>query len=77
MTGRPVAGPTMAARIAGHVRERLNDGRLKPGDRVLITELADRYDVSRDTAARAVRSLAQDGRLDPSSGLGYLVPDAE
>jgi DNA-binding GntR family transcriptional regulator len=62
-------------RIADTVRQWLDDGTLKPGDKVTITDLAENYRVTRQTAAKGLHVLAGEGRLKRFPGFGYAVQD--
>jgi DNA-binding GntR family transcriptional regulator len=61
--------------IAATVRQWLDDGTFNPGDKVTITDLAERYGVSRGTAARGLHILEGEGRLRRFPGFGYAVQD--
>ncbi|TMR09038.1 GntR family transcriptional regulator, partial [Nonomuraea turkmeniaca] len=50
------------ARIAGDIKQRIADGRLRPGDRVPSTrQLARDWGVALATATKALAVLAQEG----------------
>ncbi len=62
--------------VAGAIRERLDAGEWLPGEQLpSATELAARYDVSRTTAARAVRVLADEGRVTVVRNWGAFVAE--
>ncbi|UZN02885.1 phosphonate metabolism transcriptional regulator PhnF [Cellulomonas sp. S1-8] len=60
--------------IAEELRVEIGDGRLRAGDR-LPTEhtLAERFDVNRHTARRAIAVLAEDGLVESRRGSGTFV----
>ncbi|GAA3037610.1 GntR family transcriptional regulator [Streptosporangium longisporum] len=61
-------------RIADDLREEITSGRLKPGWRVPATpELARRYEVTTNTANRALTALAAEGLLIKKPGSGTYV----
>ncbi len=60
--------------VAEALRERLDAGEWLPGEQMpSATELAAEYDVSRTTAARAVRVLAEEGRVTVVRNWGAFV----
>jgi DNA-binding GntR family transcriptional regulator len=62
--------------VAGALRERLDAGEWLPGEQVpSATELAAEYGVSRTTAARAVRVLAEEGRVTVVRNWGAFVAE--
>jgi hypothetical protein len=61
------------ALIADSIRARVDAGELKPDDQVLIADEARSWNVTRKTAARALRAAARDGRLRLYPGYGYIV----
>ena len=67
------ADPRAYVQIAAAVRQRLDGGTLKPGDKVTITDLAASHGVSRQIAARGLRVLEDEGRLKRFPGFGYAV----
>jgi DNA-binding GntR family transcriptional regulator len=76
-----VTDPRIHTTIASAVRARILDGTLAPGSAVSITYLSQEWDTSRQTAARALRLLADEGLLKRYPGpAGYRVthrPDSE
>jgi ribosomal protein S25 len=55
---------TSAQEIAAHLRERIRDGRLRPGDRLPTqAELAGEFGVERGTVRQALRVLQEEGLL--------------
>ena len=55
------------------IRKDLQAGMLGPGQRIVETEMADRYWVSRTPVREALMRLAQDGLVTQSPERGYLV----
>jgi GntR family transcriptional regulator, histidine utilization repressor len=61
-------------RIAALVRQGVAEGRWRPGDPVpSITTLSQEHGVARQTAAKALRLLEDEGLLTRVPGLGYYV----
>jgi GntR family transcriptional regulator len=61
-------------RIAAIVRQGVSEGRWRPGDPVpSITTLSQEHGVARQTAAKALRLLEDEGLLTRVPGLGYYV----
>jgi DNA-binding GntR family transcriptional regulator len=61
-------------RIAAIVRQGLEEGRWRTGDPVpSITTLSQEHGVARQTAAKALRLLEDEGLLTRVPGLGYYV----
>jgi len=60
--------------VANALRERIDGGEWLPGE-VLpsVTELAQAYDVSTSTAGRAIRVLADEGKVTTVKGWGTFV----
>jgi len=69
------ADPRAYVQIADTVRHWLDEGMLKPGDKVTIADLAGNYGVNRQTAAKGLQVLAGEGRLKRFPGFGYAVQD--
>ncbi len=66
--------PRAYVRIAGLVRQGIADGRWQPGQPVpSITTLSQDYGVARQTAAKALRLLEDEGLVSRVPGLGYYV----
>jgi len=62
--------------IADALRERLEAGEWLPGEQLpSASQLAEQYDVSRTTAARAVRVLADEGRVTVVRNWGAFVAE--
>jgi GntR family histidine utilization transcriptional repressor len=65
------------ARLKTHIRDRIAEGALKPGDRVPSEhELVALFSVSRMTANRALKELAAEGLVVRRSGSGSFVAEA-
>jgi DNA-binding GntR family transcriptional regulator len=63
-------------RVADALREDIRAKRLLPGEQVSsATELAETHNVSRNTAARALRLLRDEGYLVTQQGWGSFVAD--
>lgn len=59
--------------IAGHLRQRIRDGSLPPGGRVLEAQVAKSFGVSRSPARRALEILSEERLLHEHPTRGYLV----
>ena len=71
---RPPQIPYLA--IAGALRDRLDAGEWLPGEQMpSATDVAAEYGVSRTTAARAVRVLADEGRVTVVRNWGAFVAE--
>jgi DNA-binding GntR family transcriptional regulator len=63
-------------RIAAAVRAQIQDGKLQPGSPTpSITTLVQEYGVARQTAAKALHVLVDEGLVTRIPGLGYYVTD--
>jgi DNA-binding GntR family transcriptional regulator len=63
--------------VANALRERLDAGEWLPGEQLPSTaQLGTEYDVSRTTAARAVRVLADEGRVTVVRNWGAFVAES-
>jgi DNA-binding GntR family transcriptional regulator len=68
------ADPRAYMRIAAEVRHGLAEGRWQQGQPVpSITTLSQEHGVARQTAAKALRLLEDEGLLTRVPGLGYYV----
>jgi GntR family transcriptional regulator len=66
--------PRMYVRIAVQIRGQIEKGKLAPGDPVpSITTLVQEHGVARQTAAKALRLLEDEGLTQRYPGLGYYV----
>jgi len=65
-------------RIAADVREQIASGRLAPGALVpSITRLSQEYEVSRNTAVKALQVLAREGLTYRVAGWGTFVAERD
>ena len=66
--------PRKYRQMANSVRDQIDRGVLAPGDPApTITELAATYDCARQTAAKSLRTLVDEGLLIRYPGIGYYV----
>ena len=65
--------PTKYKRLAASLRGQIQDGTIAVGGQVSITQLAAENRWSRQTCARALRILMDEGLLGRYKGLGYYV----
>ena len=71
---RTVGAPPIYAQIAGDIRNRIVVAELLPGAQLdSEASLAEQYEVSRVTVARALEVLSQEGRLVRRQGSGTFV----
>lgn len=72
MSPEPHTGP--ASRIADDLRTAITEGVLSPGEKISpVRELAEQYGVSRNTAAKAISILRNEGLIDTRYGSGAYV----
>jgi DNA-binding GntR family transcriptional regulator len=57
------------------IRKEILDGQLKPGQRLRLTELASRYDISEMPVREALRKLQHDGLVEFENHRGATVSD--
>ena len=70
----PEDDPRKYLRLAAELRKKIEDGSLRPGERVpSITVLAAERGWARQTCGRALRILKDEGLLKWIPGLGYYV----
>lgn len=70
----PEDDPRKYLRLAAELRKKIEDGTLRPGERVpSITVLAAERGWARQTCGRALRMLKDEGLLRWIPGLGYYV----
>jgi len=63
--------------VADALRERLDEGEWLPGEAMpSLSALAAQYGVSRATAARAVKVLEGEGRVESEQGWGTFVAES-
>lgn len=61
-------------RLTADIRAWLDDGMFQPGEQMpSITDLSSDRGWSRQTCARALQTLAEEGQLESHPGLGYYV----
>lgn len=65
--------PRIWVRIADDLRGKLAAGQIATGDLVTIARLTRQWDVCRQTAAKALHTLEQDGLLTRYPGHGYCA----
>ena len=65
--------PRLFERLYGIVEQRIAQGQLTPGDRLLEAHLAAEFAVSRAPARRALERLAKAGLVEKTDGRGYTV----
>lgn len=66
-------GSLLADRAVAHIRELINTGRLKQGERVKEMEISNELGISRGPVREAVRRLSSSGLLIASHNLGSRV----
>ena len=78
-TTAPSAPPTaLYQQVKDHVTRRIADGSLRPGDRVPSEhELVAQFRIARMTVNRALRELADEGRIVRVGGVGSFVAAAK
>ncbi|WP_436326254.1 GntR family transcriptional regulator [Brevibacterium sp. FAM 27836] len=75
----PAMGPidkrttTLAERAYDRIATALLSGEIRPGERLVMDQLAERLDISRTPVRDALRRLAGEGLVEPSSNRGYIV----
>lgn len=67
------SGLSLADRAYDRIREALRQGALAPGQRVLETEIADRFGMSRTPVREAIRRLQAEGLVAQLHGRGLCV----
>lgn len=65
--------PRRYVRIHADLSARIADGRLSSGTLLNIGQLADEYSVARETVQRAIRMLADEGKVTRYPGIGWQV----
>lgn len=66
----------LQTRIAAHLRQLISEGRIQPGARLLETQIAQAYNVSRSPARHALVILCRQRLVRPHAKRGYLVSGA-
>ncbi len=73
----PEAHTGPASRIADDLRDAITEGRIEPGKKLPpVRDLADQYKVSRNTAAKAIAQLRNEGIITTRYGSGAYVREA-
>lgn len=68
------ADPRAYVRLAGLLRQQIQSGQLAPGNPApSITTLAQEHGLARQTVAKALRLLEDEGLVTRYAGLGYYV----
>jgi GntR family transcriptional regulator len=80
MAGKPLRRPRPPLppykAIAADLRAKIQAGEYKPGEQVpSVTQLCDTYEVTRNTAIRALRVLRDEGLIVVEQGWGSFVAD--
>lgn len=72
---KPVGRATnaLAAEVYERLLDALMDGRLRPGDRLVMDRLAEELDVSRTPVRDALLRLHREGIVEPADRRGYVV----
>jgi len=65
--------PRLWVRIAAGVRDKLSSGAIAAGDSVSIAQLCEEWGSSRQTAAKALQALEDDGLIRRYPGVGYFA----
>ena len=68
--------PRLYRRIHAELAARISAGTYAAGTRLDIGLIADEWDTTRTTAAKAVRLLAEEGRVEFYAGMGWYVTEA-
>jgi len=69
------SGETLTSRAYASARRDIIEGRLKPGSKLKIEELRDRYDVGASPIREALSLLSSDGLVDRIEQRGFRVAD--
>lgn len=77
MPAEPAADPRKYRQIADEIRATITSGEVAVGKPApSITELTEKYGTARQTAAKALRLLVNEGLLTRYPGFGYYVSSA-
>jgi DNA-binding GntR family transcriptional regulator len=63
----------MQQRVYAHIKAMIEDGRIRPGERLLEVHVAKAFAVSRSPARRALEALCVDKTVRAAQGRGYVV----
>lgn len=64
---------TLGYEVYGMLLDGLIEGRIRPGDRLIMDRLANELDVSRTPVRDALQRLYREGVIEPAGRRGYLV----
>lgn len=74
--GKPRSRKNLVARVSAQLRQAIENGDLRPGDKLPSEAgLTKEYDVSRTVIREAISSLRADGLVEPRHGVGVFVLD--
>jgi GntR family transcriptional regulator len=75
MTGTTgiMTDPRLWVRITADLRNKLSSGAIAAGDPLSITQLCEEWGSSRQTVAKALRTLEDDGLIRRYPGVGYYA----
>jgi DNA-binding GntR family transcriptional regulator len=73
MTDRIVRRPQLAEEVATHLRAQIMSGRLRPGERVRLEEIADHLGVSITPVREALLTLRAEDMVELEPRRGYVV----
>lgn len=76
MTGPAPATATAHAKVYAGLKTALMNGDFRPGQRIVVREIAEAYRTSAMPAREALRRLVSDGALFDHPNRGVIVPDA-
>ncbi|GAA0333035.1 GntR family transcriptional regulator [Actinoallomurus spadix] len=75
---RPKSSDAVYLKIAAVLRDRIHEGRLKPGDKLPSeAEVSAEFGVARGTAREALKKLETDGLVDTLPAVGRIVRSTE
>lgn len=63
----------MQDRVYALLKERIADGRVQPGEKLLEVQVAKAFGVSRSPARHALQALSSERLIKPADGRGYVV----
>ncbi len=72
-TFEPVKHPSLSESVLAHLRRAIVNGKLPPGERLVETDLADQFHVSRATIRQALAQLGFEGLVDARPRRGAVV----
>jgi DNA-binding GntR family transcriptional regulator len=64
---------TIREKVYEYLREEILNGKIKSGDRLVETDLADRIGTSRTPVREALHTLQREGRVESLQRVGYVV----